>query len=138
MPLPSGLPNEVGDDEDIARFLTQSGHYSTSSVKPSAFLPNPKNGETSVFRHGAEPQEDLKKIADESVGELRKVHGAAILKAADIREALLQIDAIEPPPRHANIIGWPWLENDRAFGKAQQKELAALLAQKTKGPLRFE
>jgi len=63
MTLPSGLPEHVGCDEDVARFLTSSGHYNASAVKPAAFMPNPRNGETSVFRHGAEPMDDLKAIA---------------------------------------------------------------------------
>jgi hypothetical protein len=52
--LPSGLLEEIDDDEDLARFLVQSSHFSTTSVKPSAFLPSPKDGETSVSRHGRE------------------------------------------------------------------------------------
>jgi len=53
--LPSGLPEYVGDDEDLARFLTQSNHFSASRVKPSAFLPNPKYTNTSIFRMRADP-----------------------------------------------------------------------------------
>jgi len=33
MTLPSGLPEHVGDEEDIARFLTSSGHFSATAVK---------------------------------------------------------------------------------------------------------
>lgn len=137
MTLPLGQPEEVADEEEITRFLTSSGHYNTSSVKPAAFMPNPKNGETSVFRHGAEPLEQLKAIAAATVGKDRRVHGAGIVKAAVIREASLEVSAADPPPRHANIIKWPWSETDRAFGKAEQKKLAALIAQKAAGPLKF-
>jgi len=130
MTLPSGLAEQVANDEDIARFLTSSSHYNRAAVKPAAFMPNLHNGETSVFRHGVEPLEELKAIARQEIGESRKIHGAAIVKAAIIREEGLEVRAKEPPPRHADIINWPWLESDRSFGKAQQKEIAAAIAQK--------
>lgn len=66
--LLSGLPEAVGDGEELARFLTQSGHYSRASadaagsVRPSAFLPSSKDRATSVSRHGREPLEDLRTI----------------------------------------------------------------------------
>ena len=137
MILPSGLPERVADDEDLARFLTSSGHYNASAARPAAFMPNPKNGETSVFRHGAEPLDQLKSIAQAEVGADRRIHGASIVKVSVIREAQLEVRAKEPPPRHADIIGWPWSKDDPDFGKAQQKELATLIAQKAGSPLRF-
>ena len=76
MILPSGLPEKVADDEPLARFLTSSGQFNQSGVKPSAFLPNPKDGKTSVFRHEAEPQAALMAIANEHIGSNRRVHGA--------------------------------------------------------------
>lgn len=137
MSLPSGLPEEIEGDEDIARFLTSSSHYNSIAVKPVAFLPNPKNGETSVFRHGAEPLDELKAIAQKEVGQERKIHGAAIVKAEVICEAGVEVIAKEPPPRHADIIGWPWKKEDRAFGKAEQKEIAAFIAQRASERLLF-
>ena len=137
MNLPSGLPEIVADGEDLARFLTSSGHYNTTAARPSAFLPNPSNRETSVFRHGAEPLEELKAIAQIEVGTERKIHGAAFVKASVIREAKLEVSAKEPPPRHADIINWPWNSDDPDFEKAEQKALAALIAQKTTKLLRF-
>ena len=137
MSLASGLPEHVSDDEDLARFLTSSGHYNACSVKPAAFMPNPRNGETSVFRHGAEPLDELKAIAQTEVGVDRSIHGAAIVKAGVVREATLEVRAKEPPPRHADIIDWPSSENDPDLAKAQQKKLAALIAQKAGALLRF-
>lgn len=91
MPLLSGLP------EDIARFLTSSSHYNTTAVRPVAFLPNPNNGETSVFRHGAEPLDELKAIAQKELGQERKIHGAAIVKAEVICKAGVDVKAKERP-----------------------------------------
>jgi hypothetical protein len=134
MSLQSGLPDHVADNEDLARFLTSSSHFNSTAAKPAAFMPNPKNGETSVFRHGAEPFEELKAIAQQEVGEERRIYGAAIVKAGAIRKAELEVRAKEPPPRHADIIGWPWSKDDPDLGKARQKELAVIIAQEANRP----
>jgi hypothetical protein len=126
--LPSGLPEEVGDEEDLARFLTSSSQFNALMAKPSAFLPGPKDDATSVFRHGSEPREALWQIGTSHVVH-RTLHGAAIVKTRHVRAALLEIVAQEPPSRHANIIGWPSLTPDPELGKAKRKEQAALIAQ---------
>ena len=126
--LPSGLPESVDDDEDLARFLTSSGWFKSQMAKPSAFLPNPKDQETSVFRHGAEPRADLWKIGREHAAGERTLHGAALLTARSVRAALLEVTASEPPPRHAAVVGWP-SEDDPELQKARQKERAVLLVQ---------
>ncbi len=124
--LPSGLPELVFDDEDLARFLTSSGHFNSTSIRPNAFLPNPKDGETSVFRHGAKPVKDLWKIGN-SVITNSTLHGAAMIKAKEVRRAGLEIISAEPPPRHAAIRRWP-MESDPNLMKARHKEIALLLA----------
>jgi hypothetical protein len=63
--LPSGLSEAIEDDENLARFLTSSSQFNAVMVKPSAFLPNPTDGETSVFRHGSEPRDNSGRL-DES------------------------------------------------------------------------
>jgi hypothetical protein len=131
--LASGLPETVNDDEDLARFLTSSGAFNTQMVKPSAFLPSPRDRETSVFRHGREPKETLWAIGVEHVEHAaagRTLHGAAIVKAREVRAALLDVTADEPPPRHAVIRGWPYVANDPELQKAQQKERANSIASK--------
>jgi hypothetical protein len=129
MDLPSGLPDLVADGEDLARFLTSSSQFNALMVKPAAFLPNPHDLETSVFRHGSEPREDLWQIAVEYVIGERTLHGAAIFTASHVRAAALDVVSSEPPPRHAGIVGWPSSETDPAMAKAEQKERAALIAQ---------
>src|SRR5919197_677650 len=110
--LPSGLPEIVEDEEDLARYLTSSSLFSSVMVKPAGFLPSPRDGETSVFRHGSEPRDALWRIAQEYVVGDRTLHGAAIFKARDVRAARLDVVAEEPPPRHANIVGWAWSASD--------------------------
>ncbi|MEI7732810.1 MAG: hypothetical protein WCO56_24775 [Verrucomicrobiota bacterium] len=125
--LPSGLPEIVANEEDLARFLTQSNQFTASMAKPSAFLPSPRDHETSVSRHGNEPLENLWAMGNAAAGE-RNLYGAAIFKANTARLAQLDVIADEPPPLHAVIRGWPWDESDPELQKAKQKEKAALIA----------
>jgi hypothetical protein len=125
--LPSGLSDSVADDEDLARFLTQSGHFTATLVKAAAFLPSSKDRETSVSRHGPEPREELWRIGLSAAGP-RSLHAAAIFKAQVVRDVQLEVLAAEPPPRHAVITGWPWDEADPELQKAKQKELALMIA----------
>lgn len=127
--LASGLADTVDDEEDLSRFLTSHNHFNTAGVRPAAFLPNPKNGETSVFRHGGQPRTSLWRIANEHVSAIRTLHGAAIFKAKHVRSALLEVVAQEPPLRHANIVNWPSSFADPEMAKAEQKERAAVIAQ---------
>ena len=128
--LGSGLPDIVADDEDLARFLTSSSQFNAQMAKPAAFLPSPSGRETSVFRHGSEPLETLWAIGDAYAAGNRALHGAAIVKARDVRAARLDVIADEPPPRHAAIRGWPWLDNDLEEQKERQKEQALLVVSK--------
>ena len=125
--LASGLPENIAEAEDLARFLTQSNHFNALVAKPSAFIPSPKDRATSVSRHGREPLETLWELGQAAAG-TRPLYGAAIFKAAAVKSAQLQISADEPPPRHAVLRGWPWIEGDPEQQKAQQKERALVLA----------
>jgi hypothetical protein len=135
--LPSGLPDIIQESEPIARFLTQSGHFSKTSVDPSAFLPGRRDKGTSVSRHGREPIETLRVLGLAAAG-ARKLHGAAIITGRVVRNAALEITPDEPPERHAVIRGWPWAENDPQLQKAQQKERAIKLASAGGKPVLFD
>ncbi len=132
--LPSGLPDQVHDDEDLARFLVQSNQYNPILVKPAAFLPSPRDRETSVSRHGAKPLDQLWAIGAVAAGD-RKLHGAAIIRAQVVAAAQLTVVADEPPPRHAVIRDWPWIDGDPELQKARQKEKAVILASAAGAPL---
>ena len=66
---------------------------------------------------------------NEHVAGERTLHGIAICKARHVRSSLLEVVADEPPLRHANIIGWPWLASDPVLEKARLKERALSVAQ---------
>ena len=134
--LASGLPDSVADDEDLARFLTQSNHFNTQVAKPAAFLPQPSSRNTSVSRHARVPLNDLKALGTAAAG-TRKLYGAALFKAADVRSACLAVESSEPPLRHAVIAGWPWNDADPEMQKARQKELAVQLCSAAGPPFIF-
>lgn len=124
--LLSGLPEQVADEENLARFLTYRSQFNSIGVKHSVFLPEREHKETSVSRHGSEPRESLWAIGDVAT-KGRNLYGAAMIKAAQVRAAGLDIVADEPPPRHAVIRNWPWAD-DPVRQKAEQKKLALRLA----------
>jgi hypothetical protein len=128
--LPSGLFDVVGDDEAITRFLNSSSFFSSVMVKPAAFLPNPKYRNTSVFRQITEPGRIRRVWSQVSIGD-RTLHGAAILKAHDVRECELEVPSEEPPDRHADIVHWPSHSSDPELLKAKHKFLANELARRS-------
>lgn len=132
--LSSGLPEEIHDAEDLARFLVHRDHFSSTAVKPAAFVPNRKDRETSVTRHGREPAESLWGLGELARGS-RTLYGAALFKARDVRRAGLDVYAAEPPERHAAIREWPWIGEDPELQKAKQKELALELARAAGAPV---
>lgn len=129
--LPSGLPETIGDAEELSRFLTQSNQFNAIMAKPAVFLPNPRYRNTSVFRIGADSVR-LRAAWCATAAEGRTLKGAAVFTAGDVRAAQLDVTAEEPPPAHANIEGWSWHSGDPELQKAQQKERAADLASRTK------
>ena len=128
MMLPSGLPEQVHDEEDAARFITSKKHFNTSGAKPSAFFPSPKDGATSVFRQSAMPREALWRTGDDNLN-VHRIYGAAMTTAYQVRSASLEILSKEPPPRHANITGWPVNTGDPELQKAAQIEQALLISE---------
>ena len=126
--LPSGLPLIVEEDEPLARFMTSSSWFArtTRRVKHNAFLPAPDD-DTSVFRARDLPPEALWKIGEEAMPDVG-FHGAGIVKASLVRKATLDVIAGEPPPRHANIRGWP-KNDDPELQKAARKKIAMSVAE---------
>lgn len=131
MALPSGLPEIVSDGEPVSRFLTSKSHFNASRIKPSAYLPNPRDGKLSVARHSANPVFESEIMAKQ-IFKLKRAFGVALLKAEVFRKQDLDFEADDTPPRHANVVGWPWLQDDPEFDKSERKLRAAALAQKAK------
>jgi hypothetical protein len=112
--------------ETLARFILQKNWFrpSDNTVRHAAFMPNPHNGETSVFRIAGMNDQSVWQIGDREVATKR---GKPLLGRADIRTLnvmakKLQVVPNEPPPRHANIVGWP-------DEKSKQLQIAVELAE---------
>ena len=109
--LESGLPEEVAPAEELAKFILSNSHFSAPKqrVKAAAFIPPPGKG-SSVFRISELALEDVR-IIGSAVAAARQpprtLYGHAALTARAVFEASLDVVAVEPPPRHADIVGWP-------------------------------
>ena len=100
------IPSEV-----LSRFIMQMNWFrpSDNRVRYAAFMPNPKNGETSVFRISGISDREVWEIGDREVGLRRDkpILGRADIGASFVITKGLNVVPNEPPIRHANIIGWP-------------------------------
>jgi len=126
-PKRGSVPKEINGQETIARYITSKNWYSRKKniVKPQAFMP-PPDLILSVFRIDNLSEPEIWKIGFEKViskmNQPRNLHGRADIQALNIVENNLQIDPDNTPPRHASIIGWPGLKEER---KSIAQELAA-------------
>lgn len=143
--LPSGMPEMVDDGEPVIRFAFSRkkemwvaeppGH-----LKPAAFFPDARGWpetkhhlETSVFRHGGEPVEELLQLAADNFPD-REPKGAGLVLVRPIRQAGLDVVADEKPPsgpRHANIVDWAE-DADPKVAKATWKQQAMMFAGQSK------
>ena len=115
----------IEPSEKLSCFILQSNwiRASDNTAKPAAFLPNPQNRETSVFRTSGISEQDTWETGDREVADRRgkPILGRADILVRDILSKHLQINPSEPPPRHANITGWP-------DEKSKQLQIAVELA----------
>ncbi len=68
----------IGSSETLSRFILQKKWYRTSdnSVRYAAFMPNPNNGETSVFRISGISDNEVWDIGDREVSMgVRQIYG---------------------------------------------------------------
>ncbi|MBT3881530.1 MAG: hypothetical protein HOF76_21115 [Candidatus Scalindua sp.] len=110
--------------EALSRFVLQKTYIrADNTIRPAAFLPNPKNGETSVFRISGITDNEIWAIGDSKVApkQNRPILGRADINASIVLSNYLEIIPSEPPERHADITGWP-------EEKSEQKQIALELA----------
>lgn len=130
MALASGLPSEIADDERIARILRRSQDVAKSlgRIKYQAFMPAPDN-ETSIFRVSSLSDDEVRETAHKNVPDKAK-NGSAIFQASAIRKTKLSLEAIEPPPRHGNIVKWSMVD-DPEIRKSERQLAASILAEES-------
>lgn len=122
----SGLPDEVGAGEKLARFVLQSSHIrrQDSTVKADAFIPYPYP-DLSVTRHTGISEQRVWEIAQRVAESIPKtLYGRADVEAQDVLDQNLtvQVAAETDNPNHANIIGWP---PEKPAQKIRALEIAA-------------
>jgi hypothetical protein len=97
--------------ETLSRFVLQKNWYRSSdnTVRHAAFMPNPNNGKTSVFRIYDLFEKEVWEIGDREVASKlgKPVLGRADIGASNVMAKGLMVLPSEPPERHANIVGWP-------------------------------
>jgi hypothetical protein len=116
-------PGPISQDETLARFLVRRKQFSEPGpVKPQAFMP-PRDRLLSTFRTKELGEDDIWALGYKFVATPQAVplYGRGELGVRDAVELGLRVERDVPPPRHANIAGWP-------EDKAQQKSLAQQLA----------
>ena len=104
------MNDPVKSDELLSRFLVErKNKFSVENalVKQKAFEPNRK-GLTSVFRISGWGSEEIKKAGEKVAADQDKtLYGYGELTVSEVTELELSVRPSEPPPRHADIVGWP-------------------------------
>ena len=115
----------VGANEILSRYIFSTRYFSrhTLRVKAEAYMPS--RGEVSVFRINGL---DETAIWDIGCGiaktRERTLYARGDTKAIEVRRLGLEILPREPPPCHANIVGWP--EGDKPRQKLIALQVAAV------------
>ena len=148
----TSLPTDIEDAESLARFiLSASWLYRDERpgcpVRLNAFLPHPRV-ELSVYRTTGWHESEISAQGTEVASDRELAHrdrsmasgepypankttfrylGRGELSAANVRASGLNVVAKEPPIRHADIIGWPPLTNNRKHDEASQMAFAIKL-----------
>ena len=123
-------PHEVSPQEPVARYLSQSGHFSQEKrrVKPHAFLPEPSRLATSVFRTHRLTESEIWALGETYVAGPtgRTLHGRADLLVSQVETLGLRLNPDNVPERHAEIVGWPQAKSEQ-LSLAQELAVVALL-----------
>jgi hypothetical protein len=85
----------------------------------------PSRGEVSVSRVDGLTESAIWEIGSDVASKSeRALYGRGDTKAHEVRKVGLDILPEEPPPRHANLVGWP--ENDKPRQKLIALQIAAV------------
>lgn len=124
--MPDPLPRkDVSREEPITRFLTQpkwfnprTQHVAGQAFKPKAPEPLSTTFRTSVYRTEGCTSDQIWSIGESCVT-ANRTDGQRVLARADIRaeailhETLLVEPSPTPHPRHADIVNWPDMPEQR-------------------------
>jgi len=117
----------------VTRYLDEKKRFSTkkNSVKPKAFEPT-ADLTLSVFRTLDLNETETWDLAVTWVEPSRKklTLGRGDLRVSEFQTHGLIVEAFEPPPRHANVLGWP---KDKEVRMSVMQEIAAAATLVLKG-----
>jgi hypothetical protein len=143
---PEALPPIVGDTELLARYVLSNSWLNRSnklapSLRPNALMPHPRV-ELSVFRIDGWGEGDIVHEGQKVAAERERNHrererakgstypdakityayrGRGQIAVCHVRATRgLNVISAEPPPRHADIVGWPPLTNNKRHDEAVQ------------------
>jgi len=124
-------------DARLARYLVQSNRFNKDKgyVKPEAFLPNPTDLKTSVFRVKGLSDAQVCALGETMIATpLRKtLYGSGQLAVTEVEGVGLRVEPDDKPARHANISGWPPEKSERLSLAQQLAALATLRLCPAKG-----
>jgi len=125
----------IDENEPIVWFILTRSHINWEKtehprLRPEAFMPHP-NIQLSVFRVGELDQLEVQQI-DETVAFQRSktLVGCGCLLVKHVIQTKLSVQPKEPPPRHADIVGWPVLSGNSKEEKSRQKLLSMELIER--------
>jgi hypothetical protein len=125
--LPSGLSAQPSPEERLARALFSDNQFNSTGPKFSAFMPSATD-KTSVFRQcDHDPALLSAACAAAASGHGKPAKRVAICTVAQVLDVKLDVVPSEPPPRHADLMGWP-IHSDPERQKAERKLAAMQLA----------
>lgn len=112
-------PHPISDGEVLARFVFDKQHIRKSpslAIKPAAFLPNPKDMRTSVFRKDYMDESYysavMQKVSQARGG--REIKATALVEATDVIAAGVKVTPEETEYKwHADIESWPEEKHER-------------------------
>lgn len=114
--------HSVTPAEPLARFVLTRSHINWEDsarprLRPEAFMPHPRN-ELSVFRIEGLDQNNVREIGEDVATRRGKtLIGRGEVTAGNIQSIGLRVEPKEPPPRHADILGWPALSGTPKGGQ---------------------
>ena len=138
MSLQRNDAKRVGADEPLARYLIEKTSFvrTQNRVKFKVFMPF--HLAVSVFRTGGLSDSDIWEIGQEEVAGPRNktLYGRAEVLGSHVEQVAvqspLQVVIDEPPPRHANIVGWPDEQSTQQLIAIKLAEMATLTLKSTR------
>jgi len=127
----------VVPSEPLARFILTRSHINWENsarprLRPEAFMPHPRI-ELSVFRIEGLDQNGVREIGENVATQRgKRLVGRGDVTAGNIQSIGLRVEPKEPPPRHADVVGWPALSGTPKEDKSRQKLIAQQIVERAR------